>query len=151
VAAYSSSYSLKFREHVTSKNLELALQITSPDEKQCAYCGSTHTQKWGWRYRKDGSKVQRFKCMSCSHRWDAGNQGFDRMRTNPHAITVALDLYFKGVSLRKIVDHLNQFEQVKVSHVAVLKWIQKYVAVMRDYVDAMREILTILACRGSPP
>jgi transposase-like protein len=60
------------------------------------------------------------------------------MRANPHAITVALDLYFKGVSLRKIVDHLKQFEHVNVSHVAVLKWIQKYVAVMRDYVDAMK-------------
>jgi transposase-like protein len=64
------------------------------------------------------------------------------MRANPHAITVALDLYFKGVSLRKIVDHLNQFEQVRVSHVTVLKWIQKYVAVMRDYVDAMKPELS---------
>ena len=64
------------------------------------------------------------------------------MRANPHAITVALDLYFKGVSLRKIVDHLNQFERVNVSHVAVLKWIQKYVAVMRDYVDAMKPELS---------
>jgi transposase-like protein len=64
------------------------------------------------------------------------------MRANPHAITVALDLYFKGVSLRKIVDHLKQFEHVNVSHVAVLKWIQKYVAVMRDYVDAMKPELS---------
>jgi transposase-like protein len=64
------------------------------------------------------------------------------MRANPHAITVALDLYFKGVSLRKIVDHLQQFEHVNVSHVAVLKWIQKYVAVMRDYVDAMKPELS---------
>jgi transposase-like protein len=64
------------------------------------------------------------------------------MRANPHAITVALDLYFKGVSLRKIVDQLNQFERVNVSHVAVLKWIQKYVTVMRDYVDAMRPELS---------
>jgi len=50
------------------------------------------------------------------------------MRANPHAITVALDLHFKAVSLRKIVDHLKQFEHVNISHVAVLKWIQKYVA-----------------------
>jgi len=64
------------------------------------------------------------------------------MRANPHAITVALDLYFKGVSLRKIVDHLNQFERVNVSHVAVLKWIQKYIALMRDYVDAMHPELS---------
>jgi len=139
---YAIYFSLNFREHVTSKNLDLALEITSPDENQCANCGSTRIQKWGWRYRKDGGKVQRFKSMYCSHRWDAKNQGFDKMRANPHAITVALDLYFKGVSLRKIVDHLNQFEQIKVSHVAVLKWIQKYVKVMRDYVDAMKPELS---------
>jgi transposase-like protein len=52
------------------------------------------------------------------------------------------NLYFKGVSLRKIVDHLQQFEHITVSHVAVLKWIQKYVAVMRDYVDAMKPQLS---------
>jgi transposase-like protein len=64
------------------------------------------------------------------------------MRANPHAITVALDLYFKGVSLRKIVDHLRQFERVNVSFVAVYKWIQKYVALMRDYVDTLHPELS---------
>jgi transposase-like protein len=139
---YCVFFSQNFREQVTSKNLNLALEITSPDQEQCANCGSTHIHKWGWKHRKDGTKVQRFKCMSCSHRWNAKTQGFEHMRANPHAITVALDLYFKGVSLRKIVDHLNQFEQVKASHVAVLKWIQKYVAVMRDYVDTMKPELS---------
>jgi transposase-like protein/DNA-directed RNA polymerase subunit M/transcription elongation factor TFIIS len=139
---YCCFFSLNFREEVTSKNLNLALEITSPDEAQCTNCGSSHIQKWGWKHRSDGSKVQRFKCMSCSHRWNAKVQGFENMRANPHAITVALDLYFKGVSLRKIVDHLKQFEHVNVSHVAVLKWIQKYVAVMRDYVDAMKPELS---------
>jgi len=137
---YAVYFSQNFREHVTSKNL--ALEITSPDEEQCAVCGSTHINKWGWKYRKDGSRVQRYKCLSCSHRWNAKNQGFERMRANPHAITVALDLYFKGVSLRKIVDHLKQFERLNVSHVAVLKWIQKYVSLMRDYVDTLRPELS---------
>jgi len=137
---YAVFFSLNFREHVTSKNL--ALEISSPDEEQCANCGSKHIQKWGWRYRKNGSRIQRFKCISCSHRWNAKNEGFERMRANPHAITVALDLYFKGVSLRKIVDHLKQFERLNVSHVAVLKWIQKYVGLMRDYVDTLRPELS---------
>jgi transposase-like protein/DNA-directed RNA polymerase subunit M/transcription elongation factor TFIIS len=139
---YCVFFSRNLREQVTSKNLNLALEVTSPDETQCSNCGSTHIQKWGWKHRSDGTKVQRFKCMSCSHRWNAKTVGFEHMRANPHAITVALDLYFKGVSLRKIVDHLQQFEHINVSHVAVLKWIQKYVAVMRDYVDAMKPELS---------
>jgi len=64
------------------------------------------------------------------------------MRSNPHAITVALDLYFKGVSLRKIADHLKMFERVSVSNVAVCKWIQKYVALMKDYVDTLHPELS---------
>jgi transposase-like protein len=64
------------------------------------------------------------------------------MRSNPHAITVALDLYFKGVSLRKIVDHLKQFEHVNVSFVAVYRWVQKYVTLMKDYVDALHPELS---------
>jgi transposase-like protein len=139
---YCCFFSLNFREEVTSKNLNLALEITGPDLDQCSVCGSTKIQKWGWRYRKDGSRVQRFKCLSCSHRWNAKNEGFERMRSNPHAITVALDLYFKGVSLRKIVDHLKQFERVNVSYVAVFKWIQKYVALMKDYVGTLHPELS---------
>jgi transposase-like protein len=64
------------------------------------------------------------------------------MRSNPHAITVALDLYFKGVSLRKIVDHLKQFEHVNVSFVAVYKWVQKYIGLMKDYVDTLHPELS---------
>jgi putative transposase len=137
---YATYFSLNFREHVTSKNL--ALEITSPDLEQCSVCGSSHIQKWGWKYYKNGSRTQRFKCLDCSHRWNAKNEGFERMRSNPHAITVALDLYFKGVSLRKIVDHLKQFERVNVSHVAVIKWIKKYVTLMKDYVDALHPELS---------
>lgn len=88
------------------------------------------------------SRVQRFRCKSCSHRWNFKPEGFEGMRSNPHAITVALDLYFKGVSLRKIADHLKMFERVSVSNVAVCKWIQKYVALMKDYVDTLHPELS---------
>lgn len=135
---YAVYFSLNFRQHVTAKNLDLATEAT---EERCNACGSTHVQKWGYRYNGNG-RVQRYKCIQCNHRWDAKIQGFEGMRSNPHAITVALDLYFKGVSLRKIVDHLKQFERVNVSHVAVIKWIKKYVALMKDYVDTLHPELS---------
>ncbi len=140
---YVVYFSLNFREHVTAKNLglNLAPEISEPLIENCVKCGSTHIQKWGWRYCGNG-RTQCFKCIACNHRWAAKNIGFEKMHTNPHAITVALDLYFKGVSLRKIVDHLKQFERVNVSHVAVIKWIKKYVALMRDYVDALHPELS---------
>lgn len=137
---YAVYFSSNFRQHVTAKNLRL--DVTTLDYDNCGRCGSQHMQKWGWRYRANGTSVQRFKCVSCGRRWCAQDEGFERMRVNPHAITVALDLFFKGVSLRKIGDHLRQFEGVNVSHVAVLKWIQKYVALMKDYVDTLKPELS---------
>jgi putative transposase len=46
-----------------------------------------------------------------------------------------LDLYFKGVSLRKVCDHLKQFYGIEITHVAVIKWIRKFVKVVKPYVD----------------
>jgi transposase-like protein len=94
-------------------------------------------------YSKVGLPIQRQQPHSTVQVHLVQSQvGCEQMHTNPHAITVALDLYFKGVSLRKIVDHLKQFERVNVSHVAVIKWIKKYVALMRDYVDALHPELS---------
>jgi len=70
------------------------------------------------------------------------NSAFIAMRTNPKAIMVALDLYFKGISLRKIQDHLKQFEGTHVSYVSVYKWIQKYVALMEQHAKVLRPQLS---------
>ncbi len=57
------------------------------------------------------------------------------MKNDPKLITLAMDLYYKGVSLRMIKDHIKQFYGVKVTHVAILKWIRKYVTLMKEYLD----------------
>jgi transposase-like protein len=104
-------------------------------ELVCKYCGSRNLIKRGIRKNKSGN-VQRFSCKDCGKRFVV-NVGFEKMKATPQVITVALDLFFKGISLRKIVDHLEQFYGVKVTHVAVFKWIKKYVKLMKDYVDSL--------------
>ncbi len=64
------------------------------------------------------------------------------MRSNPHAITVALDLYFKGVSLRKIADHLKMFERVNVSNVCGMQVGSEICGLMKDYVDTLHPELS---------
>jgi transposase-like protein len=59
------------------------------------------------------------------------------MKATPETVTVSLDLYFKGISMRAIVDHLKQFYSVEVSHVAIYKWIRKYVNLMKNYADQL--------------
>jgi transposase-like protein len=59
------------------------------------------------------------------------------MKATPQTVTVALDLYFKGISMRAIVDHIKQFYGVEVSHVAVYKWIRKYIRLLKEYADQL--------------
>ena len=101
----------------------------------CKFCGSERIVKRGHRTTQKG-KVQRYFCNDCERKFVV-NDGFERMRRTPESITIALDLYFKGISLRNIVDHLKQFYNVEVSHVAIFKWIKKYVKLMKKYVDQL--------------
>jgi transposase-like protein len=74
-------------------------------------------------------------CRACNRKFVINETGFEYVKATPKAITVALDLYFKGVSQRKIVDHLKQFEGVKVTQPYVVKWIAKYTTLMEAYVS----------------
>lgn len=96
-------------------------------------CGSISVIKDGIRKNKSGI-IQRFKCKSCGKEW-SDNLGFSGNKVNSKIITMAIDLYFKGVSLRKIKDHIIMFCGVKVSHVAILGWIRKFGEVVEPFVD----------------
>jgi transposase-like protein len=65
------------------------------------------------------------------------NLGFERMKATPQAITQAMQLYFTGESLRGVQRFLR-LQGVNVSHVAVLKWIRKYVSLMDGYLSQIR-------------
>jgi transposase-like protein len=55
------------------------------------------------------------------------------MKASPQIITASLDLFFKGVSLRKITDHVKQFYNLRVNCSTVLRWIQRYTELMDGY------------------
>jgi transposase-like protein len=140
---YATIFSTTLREKASSQNFAPEMEGDVRVTSKCLVCGSSHILKWGFRYRGNGTRVQRYKCANCRHRWDVNpNSAFIAMRTNPKAIMVALDLYFKGISLRKIQDHLKQFEGTHVSYVSVYKWIQKYVALMEQYAKVLRPQLS---------
>lgn len=92
--------------------------------------------KWGYRKTRQGKKPV-FKCRTCGKRFVA-DEGFLKHRFDPKIVTLALDLYFKGASLRKVTQHLAQFYGIKVSQVAVLKWIRKF----SELIDAYAQTLT---------
>ena len=87
----------------------------------CKFCKSHQVVKNGKRGEK-----QLYKCKACGRQF-IDNECFPNMRTNARAISVALEAYFDGLSLAKIVNLLRNVYRITVSRVAVWKWIQKYV------------------------
>lgn len=59
------------------------------------------------------------------------------MQVTSKMVTVALDLYFKGASLRKITDHLEQFYERKLDHTTILYWVKKYSAIISQYAETL--------------
>jgi transposase-like protein len=57
------------------------------------------------------------------------------MKTNARLVVVAIDLYFKGLSYRKISEHLKDIYGVDMTHVAVFNWVRKYLALIRRYIS----------------
>jgi len=98
----------------------------------CIYCHSGDLKKFGVRKNKSGG-IQRFLCNSCGKTFSI-NIGFEKMKHNPKAITSAMQLYFSGESLRNTQRSLRLLG-VEVSHKTVYKWIEKYVTLMKEYVD----------------
>jgi transposase-like protein len=58
------------------------------------------------------------------------------MKHNPQAVTSAMQLYFSGESLRNTMKSLRLLG-VEVSHQTVYNWINKYVSLMKAYVEKM--------------
>jgi transposase-like protein len=103
----------------------------------CPYCGSARITKCGTRKTKIGSK-SRMTCKDCKRFFTVDNErGFEGMHVTARVITVALDLYFKSTSLRKIVDHIDQFYDCKIHHTTILFWVKKYGKIISDYAETL--------------
>jgi len=106
------------------------------ESDSCKYCGSTRLVKRGIRKTKLGEKHQ-YECKKC-RRWFVVDDGFSGMRYDAKIITLALDLYFKGLSLRKITSELRHFFNVRVSQVSIYKWLMKYGSILGEYLNTLK-------------
>jgi transposase-like protein len=124
-------------EFSQSLRAEVAVSRVIPeiDTQTCRYCGSSEIVKDGIRHNKHGN-LQIYLCRDCGHYFTI-NLGFERMRATPQIITSAMQLYFTGESLRNVQKFLK-LQGVKVSHVAILKWIRKYIGLMNEYLEKIK-------------
>jgi transposase-like protein len=124
---FAVEFSLKMKEQV-KKNVV----IQEVNISKCVFCHSAHLKKYGVRHNKMGD-IRRFMCLDCGKTFSV-NIGFERMKHNPQAITSAMQLYFSGESLRNTMKSLKLLG-VEVSHQTVYNWIEKYVKLMKNYVE----------------
>lgn len=87
----------------------------------CKFCKSHQVVKNGKRGEK-----QLYRCKACGKQF-VDNECFPKMRTNARAISVALEAYFDGLSLAKVVNLLKRVYGIVVNRATVWRWIQKYV------------------------
>ena len=103
-----------------------------PTEVRCTECGSTRFKKRGFRYNKAG-KLQTYQCMKCDARFVPEHDG--GLKTEAVVAMAGLDLYFRGLSLRSVAEHLELIWKRKVSYASVLNWIRRFVAIAEKAVD----------------
>ena len=123
--------------YLAVKSFAPALKSNSRFEELCPNCGSAEAIiSHGWRYNKSGP-VKRYLCKGCGATF-TNRRGFEGMKNQAMVIAAALDLYFRGLSLRKISEHLETLYRVKVSYTSIHYWLSKYVELVHIFVQGLR-------------
>lgn len=126
---HSVIFSLDLRHNVEK---EIVSTIRTVVLDKCIHCKSPYIVKHGLRHNKYGD-IQRYSCKLCNRRFSI-SLGFEKMRSTPNTITSAMQLYFTGESLRNVQKFLR-LQGIDVSHMAIYKWIGKYVKLMDKYLQ----------------
>jgi transposase-like protein len=106
-------------------------KVFAEDAIPCDRCGSIRTMRYG----KSGSK-QTYFCKDC-HRKFRESSLLRKARFNPEFVTLCLDLYFSGLSLRKIARTVANHFNIDVDFSTIYRWIQKYVPMVSKYVNSL--------------
>jgi len=104
---------------------------------KCVYCNSAKTKKRGSRQTHNRGKIQRYQCKECNKRFTK-DDGFFRMRNNAQKITSSIDLFFNGLSTRKVQAHLKAFFPHNASNVSVYNWVIKYSKKISKFTDGLK-------------
>jgi len=103
----------------------------------CSNCKSDDIIKWCKRKTQNRGLIQRYKCKSCNFYFTL-DDGFYRMRNNPTKITQSIDLFYRGVSTRKVQEHLAIFHPHNASHMSVYNWVVKYSRIISKFTNKLK-------------
>jgi len=92
---------------------------------KCPNCKKTNIVKRGSFETEAHGKQQRYFCKDCNKKF-IEQTPFYRMRNTPQKITLSIDLFYRGISTRKVQEHLQAFYPHNSSHKSIYKWVVKY-------------------------
>ncbi len=125
--------------HVLAIRFRVGFQEKAPKVEvapSCPECRSGNTVGGGRRLNKSGA-VRRWICRACGA-YFSGREGFRNRRSDPEMIAKALDLYFRGVSLRQVAAHFEQVYGLRVGASTVYRWVAHYSALAAEWMDRQR-------------
>lgn len=103
----------------------------------CPKCNSHNVIKWCKRKTENRGLIQRYKCKDCNKCFTL-DDGFFRMRNAPQKITCAVDLFYRGISTRKVQEHFQAFYPHNSSHKSIYKWIIKYAKKISKFTETLK-------------
>ena len=105
------------------------------DEKTCPECKSDKLQKFGIRKNKSGTK-QRHRCLDCGATFVLDPA--KGIKGNARILCLALDMYYKGNSLRDIQDTLYQNFGLRLHHETIRRWNNRFMERIGTYTNTLR-------------
>jgi putative transposase len=106
-------------------------KILADDAVSCKRCGSIRIIKYGFDCGK-----QTYYCKDCKARF-VQDSLLKKVKFNEELVCLTLDLYFSGLSLRKIARSVSDHFNVDINYSTIYTWIQKYIPLISDYVNAL--------------
>lgn len=109
-------------------------KIESP--KICPRCNYTKIRRNGFRIIRGNIRRQRFSCRQCKYQFSQNENSLTMVHANPKIISESLNLVMSGMSYRNTARHIQVSHGIKISHVSVLNWIQKFTYIIKEYVES---------------
>lgn len=135
---YTIQFWLKLRDG-SGQNELMQLDINNGNGNKCPYCKSTNIVKNGNRSTKIGTR-QRYLCNDCGKRFVS--DPIKHVKGNGKIVTLTMDLFFKGLSLRDISDIIFQFYGLRLHHETIRRWIMRFTEKANEYVNKLQPKLS---------
>lgn len=94
---------------------------------KCTYCHNNYIIKYG----KTIKQKQIYYCKTCKRKFYEKPKE-KNLRYDPKIIAFSLDLYFSGLSLRKVARSLNDHFELNMDHSTIYYWIKKYIPRIKE-------------------